>query len=351
MKTNELDINAWQTVPALVAKLLPEAIKVCVAHEKAALAADMLLSGLATWEPESGVIHVYAPNTVSEKKANQYGVAYELPADRVVFVGPGEREPDWAREILIKRSVAIPGVKHVFETGNAMLGGPTPLSNGIVSALMLGGLGYGTGALAEQLFPERYLQRGKLRRTLGMAGALGGLGIGAVNAYANARAMKTPYLQGLVTSNKAPVTYPFQKESYNYGYGFNPMDPMVPDAIGQHQPMISVPQFNTALWRDVHKGMINPYNAQGMHTPPPIAAAATGMMTGLSTGLNSPIIRPSDIIRGFASAGVGLATANVAGRTLSAMAGLTPMAQNKLQDMGLWAGMLRAVVPPMFGRL
>ena len=350
MTTNELDINAWQSVPGRVAKLLPEAVKVCVAHEKAAQAANLFSAGLATWEPESGVVHIYAARPVSEKTANQYGVAYELPAESVVFVGPGEKQPDWAREILIKRSAAIPGVKHVFETGNALLGGPTPLSNGIVSALMLGGLGYGTGALAEQLFPERYMQRGKLRRTLGLAGALGGLGIGATNAYANSRAMKTPYLKGLVTSNKAPVTYPFEKESYNYGYGFNPMDPMVPDAIGHNQPTISVPQFNTALWRDVHKGMINPYSPQGMHTPPPIAAATTGMMTGLSTGLNSSMIRPSDVIRGFASAGVGLATANIAGRTLSAMAGLTPMAQNRLQDMGLWAGMLNAVVPPMFGR-
>jgi hypothetical protein len=345
MKTNDLDINAWQAVPARVAQLLPTAALARVAHEKAAVAAHILPVVVATWMPEANVITLWSKKPITEKQADSYRAHIgDYGVVRSVTT------PDWGCEILLKRGTAIPGVKHVFETGNTLLGGPTPLSNGIVSALMLGGLGYGTGALAEQLFPERYLQRGKLRRTLGMTGAISGLGVGALNAYANARAMKTPYLKGLVTSNKTPVTYPFEKESYVYGYGFNPMDPMVPDAIGPHQPIISVPQFNNALWRDVNKGMMNPYVPVGMHTAPPVAAATSGMLTGLSTGLNSPTIRPSDVIRGFASAGVGLATANVAGRTLSAMAGLTPMAQNKLQDMGLWAGMLHAVVPPMFGQ-
>jgi hypothetical protein len=34
---------------------------------------------------------------------------------------------------------------------------------------------------------------------------------------------------------------------------------------------------------------------------------------------------------------------------LSALAGLTPAGQEKLQDMGLWGGMMHAIVPSMFG--
>jgi ABC-type Mn2+/Zn2+ transport system permease subunit len=85
------------------------------------------------------------------------------------------------------------------------------------------------------------------------------------------------------------------------------------------------------------------------HTPPAYAAATTGLMTGLSAGTSSPIISPATVIRGIASAGVGLATANIAGRALSAMAGLTPEGQHKLQDMGLWGGMMHAIVPAMMG--
>jgi hypothetical protein len=67
---------------------------------------------------------------------------------------------------------------------DAMLGGPTPLSNGIVASLLMGGLQRRDAGRAD--VPERYLQRGKLRRTLGTPGAAGGVGLGLNNAYANA---------------------------------------------------------------------------------------------------------------------------------------------------------------------
>jgi hypothetical protein len=47
--------------------------------------------------------------------------------------------------------------------------------------------------------------------------------------------------------------------------------------------------------------------------------------------------------------GDGLTTTNLAGRTLGALAGLTPAAQEKVQDLGLWGGMLNTVIPPIFG--
>jgi hypothetical protein len=173
-----------------------------------------------------------------------------------------------------------------------------------------------------------------------------------VNAYATSRALKQPYLKSLITSNKTPVVYPFEqesheKQSYVTTLGHNPMNPWVPDAVNLNQPSIPVPQFNTMLWRDARQGMRDPYAPFGPRTSPPVAATASGFMTGLSTGMGTPIIRPMDVVRGFASAGVGLATANVAGRTLSALAGLTPEAQYKLQNMGLWGGMLHATMSPL----
>jgi hypothetical protein len=345
-----IDINAWQQVPELVSALLPAAAQVRAAHDKAALATDMLAASTVTWNPELNAVTLYTPRPLTKAAYAAYEKAC-YDGERV-FASLVGAEPNWDEEILIKQA-AIPGAKHVFELGNAALGGPTPLSNGIVSALMLGGLGYGTGALAEQLFPERYMRRGRLRKTLGLAGALSGLGVGAVNAYANARALKQPYLKSLVTKNTTPVVYPFEQEmaektSYVTTYGYNPRNPYVPDAVNLDQPSISVPQFNTALWHDAYKGMTGAQPPMGMHTPPPLAATASGLMTGISTGLRSPMIRPSDVVRGFASAGVGLATANLAGRTLSALAGITPEAQNKLQDLGIWGGMMHAVIPPLF---
>ena len=340
--TAAIDINAWKTVPARVSILLPAAAKVRAQHEKAASAAHALATSCATWSPEVDILTLWTQVPLTEKQARTYrqqlaGVVF---AHRVFDQGP----PDWSDEILIKRGnqALVPGLDKAWQYGNAALGGPNPMSNGIVASLMLGGLGYGGGALAEHLFPERYLQRGKLRKSLGAAGALTGLGLGAMNANANARAMDTTFLKGLFTDNR--TVPPFVQEKV--GFDFGP-DPLASNDTGLYAPSVPVPQFNQAAWMDVQKGMMNP---RGMHSSPQMAAAATGLMSGISTGVRSPIIRPVDVINGIASAGVGLATATMAGKALSALAGLTPEAQNKLQDMGLWAGMLHAVVPPMFGR-
>jgi hypothetical protein len=247
-----------------------------------------------------------------------------------------ETQPDWDREILLK-SAAIPGVSHAFEFGNKMLGGPTPLSNALVSGLMLGGVGYGAGALAENLFPERYLERGKLRRNMGLLGLGAGGLLGLNNAYATSRTRPDiGFWKSWVTPNTTPTTAPGEKVGFTQ---FN--------NASLFAPTVSVPQFNQAAWQDVQRGM---YTGGSQFTPPAYAAATTGLMTGLSTAQRSPIIRPVDVIRGIASAGVGLATANIAGRALSAMAGLTPLGQQKLQDMGLWGGMMHAIVPAMFNR-
>lgn len=340
--TAAIDINAWQTVPERVRKLLPEAAKIRAQHEKAAYAAHVLATSCATWSPDVNILTIWTQDQLSEKQAREYrqrlsGVVF---AHRTFDRGT----PDWADELLIKRGnqALIPGVDKAWQYGNAALGGPNPMSNGIVASLMLGGLGYGGGALAEHLFPERYLERGKLRKTLGMTGAMAGLGLGAMNAHANARAMDTSFLKGLFTDNRTVPPFVQEKVSFDYG-----PDPLASNDTGLYAPSVPVAQFNQAAWNDVQKGMRNPY---GMHSSPQMAGAATGLMTGVSTGLRSPIIRPVDVISGIASAGVGLATATMAGKALSALAGLTPEAQNKLQDMGLWAGMLHAVVPPMFGR-
>jgi hypothetical protein len=73
-------------------------------------------------------------------------------------------------------------------------------------------------------------------------------------------------------------------------------------------------------------------------------------MSGIASQARSPIISPATVINGLASAGVGMVTANIAGRTLGALAGLSQPAQEKIQDIGLWGGMLHTVIPPLFGQ-
>lgn len=330
-------IYEWQTVPERVATLFPLAVRLKVAHEQAAVDNNLLATTVATWEPEVGLVTLYTPAHTAKSASDAYVAAMKTAGYSAAVVTYGAAMPDPAEEIIIKTGSLVPGLPTVWNTGNKLLGGPTPLSNGLMTGLLAGGLGYGAGTLAEQFFPERYLERGKLRRTLGLMGALTGVGVAGVNSYANARALRTSMLRGLLTNNKTPVVYPYEAKMMKKSFANNPL----------FAPTVSVPQFNSAAWQDVNMGM---YRGFQNHTPPQYAAATTGLMAGISANRRSPIIRPVDVINGIASAGVGLATATVAGKALSAMAGLTPAGQNKLQELGLWGGMMHAVVPSLFGR-
>lgn len=337
-----IDVSVWQAVPSRVAELLPRAIEIGCAYTKLAAQTGDLAGSVATWLVDEDVLVCYRPNHARHVKLGH------LDHGQCFRIRDINERPDIEKEIVIKKA-AIPGLSHLWDFSNKALLGPTPLSNAIVSGLMLGGLGYGAGTLAENLFPEKYLERGKLRRNLGLMGAGAGASLGAFNAYTNARRTGRNFFHGMITRNDMDLsklkTTPSEAELVKESFQQFPLQMRDPPLF---EPMVNVPQFNQAAWGDVERGMYT--NNFQNYTPPQYAAATTGLMTGISTAKNSPIIRPVDVIRGIASAGVGLATANVAGRALSALAGLTPAGQEKLQDMGLWGGMMHAIVPSMFGR-
>lgn len=384
-------LTEWQKVPARVAALVPRALAVQGAYFKFAEEVGDMVGAVATWQPDTDQLTIY--------RAQPYRT--KIAAENVV-VRPLTEQRDDPNVIFLKLA-GLPYIGSGVDFAQRMMGGATPLTNAIVSSLMLGGLGYGAGTIAENLFPERYIERGKLRRNLGLLGVGAGVAIGANNAYASGRKLGTGFWRGWLARNdqpfpREPHPYPVPEyrlppktapqtrvrfgktENYNpapRGDTFSvrpgastmamPGDSRHEDAgeffkmnydinavrdmnsrsnSGLFAPTVSVPQFNAAAWNDVQRGM---YAGNNMYTPPAYAAAATGLMGGISAAQQSPIIRPVDVIRGIASAGVGLATANIAGRALSALAGLTPAGQEKLQDMGLWGGMMHAIVPSMFG--
>lgn len=329
-------LTQWQAVPTRVAELLPQVVRIQVAHLKAAAAADLIGMTYATWQPTTDRVTVYSRTIPAEVQQTKYAHALGRACTFAAVA-----QPDWDNEILIK-TAGLPGIAPAFDYAQKALGGATPLTNALLIGLTAGGLGYGAGALAENLFPEQYMERGRLRKMLGGLGALGGLGYGAMAAHVNARANDKPFWQGWTIRNDSTPKY--QLKTGNFANDWQNENAY--GSTGMFSPSVDVRKMNEAIWRDSHKGFYNGFN---QHTPPAYAAAASGLMTGLSTGLQSPIIRPMDVVNGIASAGVGLATATVAGKALSAMAGLTPMAQEKIQNLGLWGGMMHAIVPAMMG--
>ncbi len=338
---NTQELAAWKVVPARVAELVPLAFSVKVAHCRAASKSDLLLISAASWRPGSAEVTIHTDEELSAKQREKY--AQEMPHDAVVKFS--NAAPDISQNIVVKQA-KWPSFGQVWDYSNSAIGGPTPLSHAIVSGLMLGGLGYGAGTLAEQIIPERFLSPGSLRNSLGIMGLLTGAGIGAVNAGETSRQLNKGYFPSWITSNKTPIPPKYGKKyeektsnfwnTFNRGNNTN---------IGK--PIIPVDAFNRATWADASKN----YDQSSFinHTSPQIAAATTGIMSGIKAQTGSGVISPSTVIRGLASAGVGLGVATMAGKTIGALAGLTPVAQEKIQDMGLWGGMLHSVIPPVLG--
>lgn len=329
---NSYSAGDWQAVPARVVQLLPAAAALREAHDKAASATGLLPLASVSWDPETAqvTVHTAQPQSAYTKKAyaEKLGGAVTFSTDA----------PDPALVVVKLANALLPSPGQAWQGANKMLGGPTPLSHAIVSGLALGGLGYGVGTVAENLFPERFVERGQLRKPLALLGALGGLGIGASNAQALSKYPgldKTFWQSWLVNTDKTPGTV----KAANFQTNTN-----------LRSPIIKVDPFNRAVWADASRG----FDQTGIidsvgTTAPSVAAATTGMLSGFAAQARSPVISPAHVITGLVSAGVGLATANLAGRTLGALAGLTPAAQEKVQDLGLWGGMLNTVIPPIFG--
>lgn len=319
-------LNTWQNVPDMVVQTLAAATQARGAYLEHKQANAVGPREFATLLPDTNEIFVYDFDATVPAKAAAFNVVYAA----------ADQRPNWDTEVLIKKA-ALPLIGPTVDFAHRVLGGPRPLSNAIVAGLMAGGLGYGAGTAMEQLFPERYIARGKLRRSLALAGLGSGALLGLNNAYVNGKHFDKGLLEGLFIRNDAAEEVPEPiKKAFASNSGLD---------AALYQPSIYVPQFNNAVWHDANQGM---QMGQQFRTPPAYAAATSGLMSGLSAGMNSPIIRPVDVIRGIASAGVGLATATVAGKALSALAGLTPQGQQQLQNMGLWGGMMHAIVPSIF---
>lgn len=133
-------------------------------------------------------------------------------------------------------------------------------------------------------------------------------------------------------------------------------------AGGGAVPSVPLDAFGQVIWNDTANysaARNNPYgtksvwgdNEQPMGTPPAYAAAAAGLVSGIGAQYGNPSsLSPRHFIKGLATAGVDLATAHVAGGVLGALGGLQPAAQEQLQNMGLWGGLIRGVVGSVFGR-
>lgn len=120
-------------------------------------------------------------------------------------------------------------------------------------------------------------------------------------------------------------------------------------------PTIPVDAFNNAVWTDVGP---NPFGtrstygdgSQPIRTPPQVAAMVSGVVAGAGASRDSSHVSPWDVaMAAGAAAGKGWLGGLVLGKTVGALAGVSPEGQKKLQDLGLWGGLLTGAVRALGG--
>lgn len=326
---------------------------------------DQLLEArIAAWKlvPVEAAKQAVQLSDLWQKVAN-----YPIPVPSLMIYHPEEdgfrfvtdpelipKEPGW---ILMKTAGEwgpASKLRELFVAAQKPLGGPAPLQTALVGGLLGSGLGYGGGLLAEKLMPDTF-QKERLRRA---AAALGGV-LGAA-----------PGLYGMSIPFREHHTLPGTNADYGWkiaSHSLADLDPGYVQKIAEYtntygdggsffMSTIPVDAFNNAVWTDVNP---NPYgtksrfgdNRQPLGTPLPVAAAASGLVTGAAALQGgAPAVSPFDIGLAAAKGGaVGLATGMVAGKVLGRLAGLSPGAQSMLRQTGLWGGILSSVMGKVFG--
>lgn len=410
IQTN-LELYEWQQVPVRVGEI----IKVAKPIRRTLKTVIRNLPcqsgyGYVFYHPEDHKLHAVLGDSDDESTFNKWENSLKAIKGITSVVVADEYHPkDRDEWVMIKRSAPLGIVGGTQKLMGNLTGGASPMTNALAGALLTGGLGYGTGWLLEHMMPERFAQRGRLRKTLGAlgagAGTLPGMWQWSVNARRDpqggaAKSLFKPNNQvdyepqlgdemdsywkstgNDVLPNASMKTSAERLADMQQWLDLPPCDVMFARAAeglckealdpwqGQQgagaagaglQP-VPMDAFNRAIWNDVRAGMTagkNPFgtkawqgdNTQTLHTPPPIAAATTAINTGIQDMYGGrSALSPMHFVKGLATAGVDVATAHIVGKTLGVLGGLTPEAQKKIQDVGLWGGLLRGTVGSMMG--
>lgn len=207
-------------------------------------------------------------------------------------------------ELFLQTKSKRPGLKH--------------LEPGVMSSILAGGMlgtgvGYGAGAVASMFTPEDW-DKEKLKRNAAIAGGLigtvPGLQWGALNLFAN----------------KPFFSNDFAKNASDSGlFAFN------------------VDDFTSTVWND---------SRVAKRLDPQEQAALTGFVTGAANLPGKPTgnsyVTPLDMGRMALGMGSGYMAGAFAGRAIGSLMGMPEEKQEKLKNIGMWAGLAKSLVPILF---
>lgn len=201
---------------------------------------------------------------------------------------------------------------------------PSPLAAMLATGILGAGLGYGGAALASGLLPGTWDKRKLRRGGLMFGGALGA----APGAIETAKSL----LIGQPVTDGSHMRLPeIGKKSGNY----LPHSPRYPTG-----PTIDADAMLHTVWKSpMVSGKLTPKER----------SLFTGAMLGSQQIARSNYVTPSDMARLTAGMGIGYASGLVAGKVLGTLTGLPTDARKTLADTGMYAGVVKAVLPMIYG--
>lgn len=261
-----------------------------------------------------------------------------------------------AHDYLVKLAYS-PTVRWMLEQANLVPGKllgavpnfPSPLSSTVTGGLLGLGLGYGTGWLAEQLLPQEW-RRNRLRRTMAGLGAAVGASPGLLWSYVNTREGKPlwsswPHDPQATRPTDAALDVPFREIQKNMEQpkAAQASDASFPTGAGGVAP-IPVDAFNRVIWGD-------PRVATRLDSPTQAAASSivtTASRFGQPGFQSSPFVTPGQIGALAVGMGSGYISGALVGKALGALMGMPESTQERLKTTGMWAGVIKNLIPMLF---
>jgi hypothetical protein len=199
----------------------------------------------------------------------------------------------------------------------------SPIAAMLASGVLGAGIGYGGASLASLFLPNDWDKKKFRRSGLLLGGAVGA----APGAYESLKsvAINQPLLSG---------SHMHLKKESEFPAGYVPAQPY------GRGPTMSGDDLIKAVWQQ--PGVKN-------NLSPAERSIFTGAVTSTQQIAGSPFITPSDMGRLTAGMGVGYASGLVAGKVLGQLVGLPPSAQKTLANTGMYAGVVKSVLPILFG--
>lgn len=246
-----------------------------------------------------------------------------------------------------------------YTPGKGIPNRASPLAGMLVGGMTGAGLGYGLGWVGEKLMPDAW-EDGRLRKNLAMLGAGAGAAIPAGRGLWNVTHGRsfndmTMYQPGysaenarramdIVENNKLPEMRRDAGVDAASG-AITSATKSAEDTTGLYGAPFDPEEFNEMLWQDTRIANRLPNNYQ---------AAVSGLVTGAANLPNksgpSSFVTPMDMARMTAGMGTGYMSGLFVGKVLGGLLGLPESTQETLKNTGMYAGLLRSVIPIAFGQ-